>query len=56
MKRLLTLLMLFLIPIACAAESQPIEPRVKPAYPAKAEKKGYRAWLKRNLTLMRMGV
>jgi protein TonB len=32
MKRLLTLLMLFLIPIACA-ESQPIEPRVKPAYP-----------------------
>ncbi len=40
MKRLLTLLMLFLIPIACAAESQPIEPRVKPAYPAKAEKKG----------------
>ena len=40
MKSLLTLLMLFLIPIACAAESQPIEPRVKPAYPAKAEKKG----------------
>lgn len=39
MKRLLTLLMLFLIPIACAAESQPIEPRVKPAYPTKAEKR-----------------
>jgi protein TonB len=55
MKSLLTLLMLFLIPIACAAESQPIEPRVKPAYPAKAEKKGYRVRLKRNLTLMRMG-
>jgi protein TonB len=55
MKRFLTLLMLFLIPIACAAESQPIEPRVKPAYPAKAEKKGYRVRLKRNLTLMRMG-
>lgn len=40
MKSLLTLLMLCLIPIACAAESQAIEPRVKPAYPAKAEKKG----------------
>lgn len=39
MKSLLTLLMLCLIPIACAAESQAIEPRVKPAYPAKAEKK-----------------
>lgn len=55
MKSLLTLLMLCLIPIACAAESQAIEPRVKPAYPAKAEKKEYQVRLKRNLTLMRTG-
>ena len=56
MKSLLTLLMLCLIPIACAAESQAIEPRVKPAYPAKAEKKKeYQVRLKRNLTLMRTG-
>lgn len=40
MKSFLTLLMLFLFPIACTAESQPVEPRVKPAYPAKAAKKG----------------
>ncbi len=55
MKSFLTLLMLFLFPIACTAESQPVEPRVKPAYPAKAAKKGYRVRLKRNLTLTRMG-
>nr|WP_287858974.1 TonB family protein [Klebsiella sp.] len=40
MKKILAILMLFITPIAYAAESQPIEPRIKPVYPAKAEKKG----------------
>lgn len=46
MKRFLALLILFIIPIAYAAESQPIEPRIKPVYPAKAEKKGISSQVK----------
>ncbi|QGN39162.1 TonB family protein [Klebsiella oxytoca] len=40
MKRFLASLILFIIPVVYAAESQPVEPRIKPVYPAKAAEKG----------------
>ena len=39
MKGFLTTILLFIMPMAYAAESQPIEPRIKPVYPAKAQEK-----------------